>query len=315
MRTITLAICCLFVHFGLAAQKEVIVLHVSGQVQYYTQYGAKPVLMYPGLELDLKGKVRCKGSASAKLLYNGSTFLLAGSKFKNVQDVVKAAGGASQMSFSGRFFNFVTESVKEGDSNEKLEKHHRRYMSKTAGGIKGYAKPGYAITPLLLTTGKLPSANVIFKWRNTAGEGPYTFNLLSAANKVIAQLLVRDTFITLDLDQLALNLDEEYTWSVTRGERAKSFPIPFMVCPASTMDKQNEISHEAVFKTATPTEQQLMLAYSLEEERCFYSANQTYTHLLAADPDNMLLRKMYATFLARMDMLPEANAFLSSFRK
>lgn len=315
MRTLFLVCCFLLIQSGLSAQKEVIVLHVTGQVQYYAQYGAKPVLMYPGLELDLKGKMRCKGSASAKLLYNGGTFVVSGTKFKDIQDVVKASGGASQMSFTGRFFNFVTESVKEGETREKLEKHHRRYMSKTSGGIKGYAKPGYAIIPLLLTIGKLPSANVIFKWRNTPGEGPYTFNLLGSGGQAVAKVLVRDTFITLDLEQLALNLDEEYNWKVTRGDSAKSLPVPFMVCPASTMDKQNEISQEAVFKTATPTEQQLMLAYSLEQESCFYSANQTYAHLLAADPDNLLLRKMYATFLARRDMLPEANAFLSSPRK
>ncbi|MFN0033519.1 MAG: hypothetical protein ACKVUS_00545 [Saprospiraceae bacterium] len=309
MRTITIALCCLFLHVGLSAQ-NVVVLRVSGQVQYYAQHGAKPLSMYPGMELELKGKVRCKGSASAKLLYKGSTFLVSGNKLRDVQDIVKAAVAASPMSFTGRFFSFVTESVKDGESQEKVQKHHRRYMSKTSAGIEHYAEKEFKIPALLLTTGKLPAATIIFKWRNTPGEGPYTFRLFEPKGKQIAQLLVRDTSVTLDLDQLAMDIFAEYKWDVTRGEGTKSAPTPFEVCPDKAKEVQAEIAQDPAFQSADPTEQQLMLAYSLEEERCFYSANNTYAHLLAADPDNVLLRKMYATFLARMNMLPEASALI-----
>lgn len=314
MKTVIITLCCLCLQLGLAAQKEVIVLHVTGKALYFSQYGVKPVYLYPGMVLDLKGKVNCRGAGSAKLLYNGNTFLLSGTKNRDVQDVVKAAGAASQMSFTGRFFNFLTESVKEGDSNEKLEKHHRHYMNKTSGGIKGWAKQDYTLVPLLLTSGKLPSANVMFKWRNSTGDGPYTFTLYSAANKPIAQIMVRDTFITLDLDQLAISLDEEYTWEVARGANAKSPAIPFSVCAASNMDKQSELVHEKSFQAADATEQQLMQAYSLEEERCFYNANGIYHQLLANDPDNVLILRMYATFLARMDMVPEATSLISKIK-
>ena len=150
MKTIFIALCCLWFQIGLAAQKEVIVLHISGQVYYYANYGSKPIMLFPGMELDLKGKVRCKGIGDAKLLYNGHSFLLSGTKTRDVQDVVKATAAASQMSFTGRFFSFLTESVKEGDSNEKLENHHRHYMNKTSGGIKGWATPTYSLVPLQL---------------------------------------------------------------------------------------------------------------------------------------------------------------------
>lgn len=310
MRTITIAISLLFFHVGLAAQDNVIVLRVSGQAYYYPHYGSKPISMYPGLVLDQTGKVRCKGPSTAKLLHNGTTVLVSGSKLRDVQELVKASASASQMSFTGRFFNFVTESVKEGESQEKLQKHHRRYMSKTSGGIKGYATKEYAIVPLLLTTGKLPATTVIFKWRNTPGEGPYNFRLFEPKGKQVAQLFLRDTFVTLDLDQVALNIFAEYEWSVTRGESAKSAAMPFEVCPDKDKEVLNEIVKDPYFQSADPAEQQLMLAYSLEEERCFYSANNTYAHLLHSDPNNVLLRKMYASFLARMDMLPEANALV-----
>lgn len=310
MRATTITICFLFLQSFLNAQTDVLVLHVNGQVLYYAQTGAKPVPLYSGMHLGLTGRVRCKGTATAKMVYNGKAFLVSGTKMRDVQDIVKSAGKASQMSFTGRFFDFVTESVKEGDNPENVKKHHRKYMGKTRGGIKGFGKPDYTITPLLFTTGKLPPARVMFNWRRASGEGPYTFNLLSATNKTIAQVLVQDTVLTLDLEQLALNLDEEYIWSVTRASNAKSAPVPFELCPSSVVERQTDLSHEPAFLSAEHTERQLMVAYRLEEERCYYTANNTYKQLLNADPNNVLLQRMYTTFLARMDMLPEANAML-----
>jgi len=312
MRTIVITICCFLLQAGLAAQQEITV--ISGQVYYYPQAVSKPILKIAGTQFELKGKLRCKGSESVKLVYNGHYFVVSGSKMRNVQDVVNASVRASEMSFTGRFYNFLYESVKEGDNPENIKKYHRKYMDRSRGGVKGFANPDYIAT-LLLATGKLPSAKVLFNWRNTPGEGPYTFTLLSAQSKLIAQILVQDTAITLDLDQLALNLDEEYDWKVSRGVTAKSDLVPFEVCPANVVERQTDLSHLPDFQIASPQEQQLMLAYKLEEEECFYAANQTYLQLLAAAPDNPLILKMYATFLARRDMLPEANTLLSTAPK
>ncbi len=306
MKNCTLSLLMLLFHIGLAAQQEVIVFRVSGQVQYFTHHGATPVLLQPGMELGLSGKLRCKGSATAKLLYKGSTYNLSGSNMRDVQEVVKAGKEASQMSFTGRFFSFITESVKDSERKEKLQKHHRRYMNKASGGVKGYATPDYAISALLLTTGKLPAANVIFKWRNTAGEGPYTFRLFATNGDQVAQILVRDTAITLDLEQLSIDIFAEYAWNITRGASLKSAAMSFEVCPDKAKEVEKEISQDADFIAADPVEQQLMLAYALEEEHCFYETNRIYAELYGANPDNPLLRKLYASFLARMDMLPEA---------
>lgn len=310
MRTTLFFFCLLLCGMHATAQTEVVVHHVTGQVQYFPHYGAKPLNLYPGMVIEVKGKMRCRGTGSAKLVYQGMPIVVSGSKMRDVQEIVKTATQTSQMSFTGRFFNFLNESVKEGVTDEKLKKHHQRYMGKSSGGIKGFTNPSYTIRPLLLSMGKLPPARVVFQWRNTPGEGPYTFSLLSQQNKTVAQVLVRDTTITLDLDQIALDLDEEYTWQVTRGTADKSAAIPFEICPSNVVEQQTDLSKEKTYQSATASEQQLMLAFRLEEERCFYAANNTYASLLAKDPDNVLFRRMYATFLARLDMLPEAGQYL-----
>ncbi len=181
-------------------------------------------------------------------------------------------------------------------------------MNKASGGVKGYANKAYAITPLLYASGKLPSSNVTFKWHSVAGDGPYTFSLLVSGGNTLAQVLVVDTAITLDLKQLPLNPDEAYEWSVTRGSTAKSTAVSVEISPQSVETAQKSISGLPYYLSASPFEQQIMLAYTYEEGNLYYSANEVYAALLSAEPDNQLLRRLYAAFLARMDMLPEAIA-------
>ncbi len=111
---------CLFA-IQLHAQERVHVLHVNGQVEYYSQQGAKPVMLSPGMELDIKGKIRCKGTASVKLLSNGRTTVVSGGKMRDLQTVAGAKAGESNTGFTGRFLDFVEESVEESDSEEKLK--------------------------------------------------------------------------------------------------------------------------------------------------------------------------------------------------
>lgn len=302
----------LFVHLGLNAQGKLVVLHVTGQAEYLPFYGAKPLYLAPGDELEVKGKIKCKGSGAVRLIFDGIPITVTGTKVREVEEIVKTATRHSQMSFTGRFFSFLNESVNEGVTDEKLKKHHRRYMNKTSGGIKGFATPDVTVKAILLTTGKLPSANVIFKWRNLQGGGPYLFIMKDAAQKEVARVLTRDTALTLDLDQLSLNLDEEYIWMVERGEKDHSAQIPFEVCPSQVVDQHTDLSNEPAFQSAGPEDRQLMAAFLLEEEHFYYAADQIYQKLTKQSPDNAIYRRVYASFLARMDMLPEAEALIKT---
>lgn len=312
MRTILIFSLSLFICLGLNAQSKLVVLHVTGQAEYLPFYGAKSVYLAPGDELEIKGKIKCKGAGSIRLIFDGIPITVTGTKARELDEIVKTATRHSQMSFTGRFFSFLNESVNEGVTDEKLKKHHRRYMNKTSGGIKGFATPDATVKALLLTTGKLPAANVIFKWRNIQGGGPYLFTIQNAAHKDVAKVLTRDTAITLDLDQLALNLDEEYHWMVERGEKDHSAQIPFEVCPSPAIEQASEISNDASYQNAGPEERKLMAAFMLEEERFFYAANQIYQQLTQQSPDNAIYRRVYASFLARMDMLPEAEKLIEN---
>ena len=306
LKTFPFLLCFGLISLHLCAQGSAHVLHVSGQVEYFSQHGAKPVLLSPGMELSMNGKVRCKASSSAKLLSNGQTIVVSGSKMRDLKDLAGAKAGENNSGFTNRFLNFVEESVKEGDSEEKLKEHHRQYMNKASGGVKGYASPTFAIRPLLISTGKMPAAPVTFQWRSSAGEGPYTFSIAEPGGKALLQVPVNDTLFTLDLKQVALLPDEEYEWSVTRGSAAKSPAATIMLAPSVVDAVNNNTIHQSNYKTSSPNEQQLMLAYAYEEAGCYQNACQIYAALHSAQPDNLLLRRVYAAFLARMDMVGEA---------
>lgn len=312
MKTILIALTGFFFPLLLAGQSAVFVLRCSGGVQYYTQAGAKPQALSPGMELSAAGIIECKDQGSARLICNGATTTITGNKTFRVQEFMQSAGKPSQMSFTGRFMSFLSENLKGSASPGSLEKHHRDYMDKVGGGVKGWSKAEYTIKPLLIGTGKMPAAKVSFAWRPVAGQGPYTFYLLAENGGEIARISVRDTIITLDLDQLALRLESEYAWKVTRGASDQSANIPFvLISPALSIESAG-YGKDPGYMAADAPDRLLMQVYSLEQERCYYSAYQMYRSLLSSDPGNGLFNRLYGAFLARMDMMAEANTSLFS---
>jgi hypothetical protein len=295
-----------------AQNNTAIVLHNIGQVQYMSSKNASAARIYPGMELSLNGKIRCLKGGSAKLLYKGQTFNVSSGRLQDISEVVKSASSGSQMGFTGRFWSFITESVQESESTEKLQKHHQRYMSKTSAAIKGYATKKQKADYALLLAGKLPAATVTFRWRTTPGVGAYQFLLADEKGKAVAALAVRDTMLTLDLEQLVLDYQGEYQWEVKRGQTEEPvIALPFTLMASNTTEMvRQKLSSEPAFQQASVEEQNLMMAYFLEQDQSFYSAALLYDKLLAQSPDNPLYRRLYATFLARMNMLAAAQTLL-----
>lgn len=310
MKTIIFILGGICFQLNLFAQ-QVTVLHTFGTVQYFTPNKLTPSRVYPGMRLQTAGKIKSVKGGSAKLLYKGSTFVIKSSRPLLVAEVVKAAKPASQMSFTGRFWNFITESVEEGESSERLQQHHKEYLNKNSAAIKGYASKDFTIGTSMLTVGKLPNATVTFKWRNVPGTGPYTFALMEANGNVVANLHARDTVITLDLDQLQMDIQGDYYWNVHRNNKNDcSINIPFKLIDANYSKQIETLSKYAEYQSANPVEQKLMLAYLLEQENANFQANELYNDLLKLEPENRLVKVIYSTFLARMDLMNEANTNL-----
>lgn len=291
---------------SLTAQK-VTVLHCSGQVNYFAQNNSTPRKLYPGLELPLDGRIRCNKGASAKLLYNRKSFLVKSTQIQDIKDIVGIEDKSASMSFGGRFLNFLTESMQESESTDKLQENHRRYMNKTTAAIKGYSAKDYSIPTDFLNIGVLPAERVIFKWRNSSGSGAYTFTLQDETGGTVAQLLVRDTFVTLDLSELMLDSQAEYQWQVSRNHNQdRSAPLAFRVDANSKSKALKAIDKTADYQAGDSAEQQLMLAYQFEQNQCFYNADELYRQLYKASPDNVLYRRLYSAFLMRTNRMEES---------
>ena len=187
-------------------------------------------------------------------------------------------------------------------------------MGKNSASIKGFSTKNFDIVTPLVTMGKLPAARVTFKWRSTTGTGAYTFQLMTGSGDILAELLARDTFVTLDLDELAMDIQAEYQWQVTRNDgKTSSAVIPFELTKNTTEKAEADLEKQTDDKALTPMEKKLMLAYFLEQERYWYQANAVYEQLLSTvQPDDVLVRKMYATFMARMNMLPEGQKMIET---
>ncbi|MBL7825873.1 MAG: tetratricopeptide repeat protein [Saprospiraceae bacterium] len=315
MRTILLTLLSACFSLSLVSQtnSNPVVLHSSGQVQYFATAGAAPKKVYPGLQLQVSGKIRCLKGGSAKLLYQGKAYIVSGARTQDISEVVKANVKATQIGFTGRFFNFITESLQESESTEKLQKHHRRYMGKNSASIKGFSSKQFEIVTPLVLTGKLPAAKVTFKWRNTTGSGPYTFQLCDESGNIVASLLAKDTLVTLDLEELAMNFEAEYTWQVTRNDgKSSSAPMPFELTRQTQEKAQKDLEIVSSCDDCSDSEKRLMLAYFLEQENQFYQAADIYNAMLEKDPNSTLTRRLFAAFMARMNQLSEGEKLINS---
>ncbi|MCC7246217.1 MAG: hypothetical protein IT269_11100 [Saprospiraceae bacterium] len=306
MKFSLLTVLCFLMFLPLFAQKAT-VLHCSGRVNYYAASGASPKKLYPGMELSPTGRLRCNKGASAKLLYNKKSFLVKSTQFQDVAELLQVNDNSSSLGFGGRFLNFLTESIHESESTDKLQENHRRYMNKAGAAIKGYSSKEYTITTDLLTSGVLPAESVRFTWGKLPGASPYKFALMDESGNVYAQIQARDTFITLDLSELGIKRGPVYQWQVCQDEQINcSAPMTFELDPASHAKALDAIEKSADYQSASDAEKQLMLAYQLEQNRAYYQANRYYQRLLKKEPENQLYRRLYSAFLMRTNRLNES---------
>jgi sugar diacid utilization regulator len=108
-----------------------------------------------------------------------------------------------------------------------------------------------------------------------------------------------------------MDIQGDYYWNVHRNNKNDcSINIPFKLIDANYTKQIETLSKYAEYQSANPVEQKLMLAYLLEQENANFQANELYNDLLKLEPENRLVKVIYSTFLARMDLMNEANTNL-----
>lgn len=195
------------------AQPDIIVQSVTGKASYFEAEGSRAKTVYPGLRLSPDGKLRCESGATVKLLRDGDIFTLKGSKLFALRELDRLPKSGSNAGFMGRFSKFLSGSMKETQNDKALEENHRRYMEKVKAGIGGFSDKPFPLQANMLTQGILGATPIVFRWSGSAHGGHYRFQLKSKwSGRAVATVHTRDSMLSLDLSQLALNEGEAYEW-------------------------------------------------------------------------------------------------------
>lgn len=304
------------------AQEKVIVLKTMGAVEYFPDRQSQPSRVIPGQELPSKGFIKFVEGSMTKLLLKGQPETLDRGGTYDLESLLREKGDRRQLNFISRFWKFVTEGVTSANNDESLERYHEKYMTRS-GGIKGWAKGEYGLAANVLIRGKLAGQHITFSWNAEADAPAYDLFIYRQSDDLPAfKAGTPDTTFTVDFDQLYLEAETVYYWMVTPHQEDLPLPtdatspaqrsaaLSFTFVPQALEETLAFHFEDPAYLNSTPEEQMLIEAYLLEDAGLLYDAGCRYERLLAAHPDDQLLHKLYASFLARQGTLEQAKALL-----
>jgi hypothetical protein len=315
-------VCILLVSLSLSAQ-QLHVMSVTGKVYQVKEQDNKQqrLRLLPGLAIDKEGVLELYESAEIEFLHGGNTLTL---KDPGKYEISRLVSGSTQkppgMNFSSRFLNFINEGLNHSNSAVELEKHYRKHMENATGGTQGFGEKDYPVLAINPLSGYLSGGQVMFTWyacRDSNSAAGYAFELIdSRNNQLLYKAIIKDTFHILDLDQLLLEEEEVYDWKVTAMPKESvatplsSPDIPFLIRPMEWASMQKRLESIPLYNSANPSRRTWMEALMLEREKYIYEAYIRLQKLTEKEPDNLLVRKLFATFLARHGLVKRAENIL-----
>lgn len=299
----------------LAAQDKVTVLTVNGHVNYFSPSANLGKRVLPGQLLPTLGVLRCDEGAMAMLLYKGQRHPVKNREELNLSELLKKETPKNRMGYLGRFLNFIGSSVNNTEDNDKLERYHQRYM-KSVGGVRGFAQQNAAIKTFDYLSGPLGGEVVAFKWVTDEKVSSYVFEITKKGEEELFLVAhTRSNQLALDLGQLNFVPGEVYLWRASAkakdGREISTVDVPFSFEAEALAKLLSSPRLQKMKKAVEEGEQDLVVLQMLEDNGFQYAARSKYESLLRADPNNGLIRRLYAAFLVRNNDLEAAKEWVA----
>lgn len=295
---------------GQSEDQKLIILSTTGTVLYAAD-DTNELQLLPGMNINNTGSIFLDEDARVRLIVKKKSVLLTGPGRYAVPDIYKSNTEAS-MSFSARFWNFVTDGMGNTENKKDLVKYHREYM-KVHGGVKGYASMDSSILLTSPLSGYLTASDVTFEWSSEKSRS-FRINLMDASRTVIHTATTLNKETDIELGELDLQVGSEYFWQITdASDEAIKSESSFIF--QGDVDAERAISEKLFYlqdyMESNEIEKKWMTAVILEMEDYNHSADQIYKGLIKNEPDNLFYQKNYALFLARQNRIHKANALLN----
>ncbi len=280
----------------------------------YSDKGEDKQPVFSGTNLPAKGQLLLKEGTWVNVLFEGQKKRLTGPQVFNLPALAQKIKSENKSSFFSRFWVFLSNAVSRTNTNSNLEEYHQEFMNARAA-VEGFGARKYEIgTPFYLSE-VIGVDQLAFKWDSIATlKGTYTFSIQSREEVPILKATTLNNQLTLDLSELHLNQGEVYEWKVTAikpdSTYAYSASMPFSYEPETVDAFIAKVKRHDNYQDFEDQEQQLFVLHELGRQSFRYDAYHYYTELLRENPDNLLIKKLFAAFLAENNALEEAKSVL-----
>ncbi len=314
---LTFTVFMLFGFSSKAQNSSILVLNVKGQVDYLKDQSSTKERLLPGMKISGSGALELKEEARVNLLYNGKRIQLDKQGAYDIKTLIEKNDKALSMSFAGRFWDFVNDGLSHSDDTESLNKYEERLLAVT-GGVQGFAMGESRAQTIMPATGYIGANIVTFNWHSIKTPAVfYQFKIyLVEQEELVFQAITRDTSLTLDFSQLVFHPNNSYEWQIETESQNKSEAGENEVEKSDfrTFEYMPNIDELIAEKTAKieeyadadAFEKKWMEAIVMEQEGFIYDAYNRYNDLRLQSPENLLVKKLFASFLVRQGLTQQA---------
>ncbi|MEO0731410.1 MAG: hypothetical protein AAFZ52_01145 [Bacteroidota bacterium] len=298
---------------GLYGQWTVTSTSAGSGITYHAPQGESQRVV-AGTTLPEQGKIVVQADRKLNLVYGNKKISLEGPADILLTELKKQINRQQTGNFLGRFWKFISSSVTDTSKAEDVENYHRKYMTNTRAGIRGFGKDSTRLALPEYFSGRLTTPKAPLRWSPVAGAESYRIQVRERdGDGRILEAVTRSNGYDLQLDALACEPAAVYVLEIgpATGKSAATEAF-FTYEPGADKALTDNLLTSQEAELLTEEESALYFAYWLEKEQFHAAARTIYENLLVADPDNRLYRKTYASFLVRMDVPDQAREVLKS---
>ncbi len=301
----------------LAQEEPFTVLYINTNQGVNYRLNDKAELLFAGKTLPAYGKLVVNADAYITLIYEGRKTKLEGPKTYDLTDIAHDIKLQPESTFLNRFWNFLSNSVRQSRSKQDLENYYKEVLANTTAGIRGFGDKEYALIAPQYLQGTVAESAMTMTWTPGTAITPYYLRIEKRENQTLVyEKKVWKTYATVNLEALGLEPGAVYKWSVTtQGTDAEQLTTPnylFRYAPEEVDGFFQSVRESRLYQQLTPEEQPLYLLQRLEEEGFFNPAYTLYLEKIEEAPDHQIYQRLFAAFLVRMNDLEAAKEHIRS---
>ena len=278
-----------------------VVWNVEGSAEYTEDGSTTAQEVISGMTLKETGTLDLKKNSRMKLSWKDQTLILTKKGTYSLKNEAKKLADLSASSPpSDGFLEAMAAASGFGEPGDgDGDRESGSAKSDTTGG-SGWGTRN-TINIIMPIGGLVPMEQITFSWAGISEVSGFRINIYNRMDQpAIFSALTMNNSFTVDVAQLYISDEEEYSWQVENVSdpsiKSKMTTIHFTE-KDQDMEVIRGLQSDREYSYSQPWMKLLREAYALQKEEMFYAANEKYKQGLKEFNNVQTIRNMYAVFL------------------